>query len=79
MLRAYQYFLENLNGSQPAQHQALKRQTATHAVNLIKNIYETAGIPTISDERIRKQFWKLTADYKDYNKVSFPLLSMEIS
>ena len=37
VLRAYQYFLEeNLKGSQPAQHQALKRQTAKQAVNLIK-------------------------------------------
>lgn len=74
VLRAYLFFNEKLlKDFPPGQHKAANWSSAKQTVDLIKQVYAKAGIPTISDDGMCKQVLRLQEEYKTLNKVSMAI------
>ena len=71
VLRAYLYINKKLlSQALPGQQKSVNKKSSDETINLIKKIYDKAGIQTITDEGIRHQIYRLHEQYKKLSKVS---------
>ena len=69
VLRAFlAEYRDLLDKTPPTQRKSIKKTSADKVIKKIKNIYSKACIPTLSDNGIRYQIYKLHEEYQKLNK-----------